>query len=314
VEAAASEEEIAEEIAGEAVEPAAAVSEEEAAGAAAAKEEAAGEAVEPAAAASKEAAAGAAAAKEEEAAGEAVEPAAAASEEEAAGAAAAKEEAAGAAAAAKQEKVAGEAVEPAAAKEEEAAGAAAAKEDEVAGEAVEPTAAASENDVAVAAAAKEEEEIAEEIAGDAVEPAAAASEEVAASVQEMCEELPQGIKEVSADKMQHVRTPCNIKHACAQHKLEHIPQDAKYNRRNCQKRGSRTTEERAMRPPLNETDPPSIAATPPTLKCLSDLPKSSFGEHRIGKDCYTERRERTGDSSSQTSSDSHSRFSRSVRA
>jgi hypothetical protein len=31
-----------------------------------------------------------------------------------------------------------------------------------------------------------------------VEPAAAASEEVATSVQEMCEELPDGIKEVSA--------------------------------------------------------------------------------------------------------------------
>jgi hypothetical protein len=73
-------------------------------------------------------------------------------------------------------------------------------------------------------------------------------------------------------KMQHGRTPCNMKHACT---LRSTSCHMYHTRCNVQRTPCnsmqhaqwssriRTTEERAMLPPLNSTDPPFIATTPP---------------------------------------------------
>jgi hypothetical protein len=87
------------------------------------------------------------------------------------------------------------------------------------------------------------------------------------------------------------RTPCNMQRATSQCNMNHPTgrstrwnmhhtmqrsfnpsNKAPCNTRNLQQRGSRTAEERAMLPPLNETDPPDILATPPFC---TPLPQSA---------------------------------------
>jgi hypothetical protein len=93
-------------------------------------------------------------------------------------------------------------------------------------------------------------------------------------------------------RMQQARTPyksivrsirCNIPPHTMQGSYN-APHATLGNTHNCGQRGSRTTVERAMLPPLNSIDPPDILATPPL--CTSP-PQSASGP--IGLPCHAHR-------------------------
>ena len=88
-------------------------------------------------------------------------------------------------------------------------------------------------------------------------------------------------------KMQHVRTPWNTKHTCTvrstrcnmHHTQGHV-QRCRYNACNYQQQGLRTALDHAMLPPLNVTNPPSIATTPPPCTPLPHSASDTTGLRR----------------------------------